>query len=298
MDHRKLPLSALRAFEATARHGRQTSAARELGVTHGAVSRQIQLLEAYLGLALFSGARNSPVLTDAGRMLLPELTAAFGIVHDAIKRIQIADSGILDVACLSTFAMRWLIPRLHRFQDLYPAIDVRLSTREYDVVRTRGRFDLSIIALEAVEKPNANDIVLFPEYLGVVVAQTLAKEQSIGGIEDIARIPRLAASTRRNAWSMWIEAAHMAEAELTPISQVEYEHYSFAIEAAANGLGACVAPYHLVMDDVKNGRLLAPFGFVETGYRYIVRFPGTKSVNATAFCTWLSHETAHCVPLA
>src|SRR5690349_20019571 len=121
MKRRKnLPVAALRAFEAAARHGQMSSAADELGVSHGAISRHVGHLEAFVGAQLFEGTRNRPKLTAEGRVFGFALTAAFDQIEDALRIIGRGDGGILDVACLSTFAMRWLIPRLHDFTARHP----------------------------------------------------------------------------------------------------------------------------------------------------------------------------------
>lgn len=118
---RRLPsLNALRAFEAAGRHGRMSQAADELNVTHSAVSRQVQLLEEALGVSLFEGPRNALRLTEAGRTLVPGLTGAFDQIDTAVRLVADTEDGPLDVSCLGTFTMRWLIPRLHRFQVEYP----------------------------------------------------------------------------------------------------------------------------------------------------------------------------------
>ena len=129
MKNRKnIPIAALRAFEAAARHGQLTAAAEELAVTHGAISRHVSHLEAFIGTQLFDGARNRPKLTAEGRVFGFALTSAFDQIEDALRIIAKGDDSILDVACLSTFAMRWLIPRLHDFAAKYPHYDVRLAT--------------------------------------------------------------------------------------------------------------------------------------------------------------------------
>jgi molybdenum-dependent DNA-binding transcriptional regulator ModE len=112
MDRRqKLPLAALRAFEATARHGRFTAAAEELGVTHGAISKHVSQLEEHIGVPLFEGVRNRPQLTEEGRIFSAALTGAFDQIEDAVRMILKRDIDMLDVACLSTLAMRWLDPK-------------------------------------------------------------------------------------------------------------------------------------------------------------------------------------------
>src|SRR4051794_27441301 len=174
MKRRKaLPLNSLRAFEAAARLGRITAAADELAVTHGAVSRQVSQLEAFLGLDLFEGPRSRPVLTPSGATLLLSLTPALDQIDAVVRTIMDEAGGVLDVACLSTFAMRWLIPRLHHFQNMYPAIDVRLSTDAGRIHASRGRCDLEILAVDRTAKVAVGDVLLFVERLGAVVAPSL-----------------------------------------------------------------------------------------------------------------------------
>ena len=121
------PLNTLRVFEAAARHGSFVRAAQELHVTHGAVSRQIRQLEASLGVDLFERRNRAVFLTPAGDQLHAAATDAFEILTDSIDRIaRRAMSSTLVVSCEPTLAMRWLIPRLSRFQARHPAIQVHL----------------------------------------------------------------------------------------------------------------------------------------------------------------------------
>src|SRR6218665_819144 len=110
---RRIPsLNALKAFEAAGRHGRMTLAAEELNVTHSAVSRQIQHLEAMLGVPLFEGPKNRLRLTEAGTALLSGLGMAFDQIDASVRAVADTDEGPLDVSCPGTFTMRWLIPLL------------------------------------------------------------------------------------------------------------------------------------------------------------------------------------------
>lgn len=290
MKRKNVPLNALRAFEAAARLGRQLNAAEELGVTHGAISRQVRQLEDYLGVPLFQGTRHSPVLTEAGKSLAPALSDAFNEIEAAVRAITETEASVLDVACLSTFAMRWLIPRLHHFYAANPDTDVRLSTKDPKINVPRGRLDLSILVIDSATRPNAEDVVLFSEQLGVVLAPRLIQEKGIAEIADLGQVNQLMTRTRPNAWSNWLEGIGIVPSAGDMGNASEYDHYYFAIEAAASGLGACAVPYHLVLDDLATGRLIAPFGFVETGYRYIARRHRRDNKLAIQFCAWLKNE--------
>lgn len=291
MGHRgALPLNWLRAFEAAARTGRITIAAEELAVTHGAVSRQVSQLAAYVNVPLFEGPRNRPTLTAAGADLLKALTPAFDQIDAALQAARSGDEGLLDVACYSTFAVRWLIPRLHRFRDQNPRVEVRVSTDDRHGDTPRGRHDLIILALGPDVRMATSDTMLFGERLGVVIAPSLIPSGEPARVEHLAGLPRLATRTRPDAWSAWCEAAGSRWAGPHDRPAAEFEHYAFTIEAAATGLGACIAPLHLVADSLRSGRLVAPLGFIDSGYRYVARVVRPSCRKVVRFAEWLRNE--------
>ena len=135
------PLSALRAFEAAARHRSFSKAADELAVTPAAISHQIATLEADLGVKLFQRLNRAVELTPSARELLPGLSEAFGQIHAALRRLRAHnDTGTLTVTASPSFAGKWLVLRLHRFQERYPEIDVRISASDNIVDLGRRRF--------------------------------------------------------------------------------------------------------------------------------------------------------------
>ena len=122
-------LTGLRAFECAARRGGFTAAAAELNVTQAAVSRSVKALEHQLGCALFARGANALVLTREGRELLPELGSAFGLMTKAVERVRsLKASPVLTVGVGPTFALRWLIPRLPRFREAHPGIELHTAT--------------------------------------------------------------------------------------------------------------------------------------------------------------------------
>lgn len=292
MTQRLPPLAALRAFEAAARLGRMTAAADELCVSPGAVSRQVRQLEQHLGLALFAGTKARPTLTAAARTLQPALTQAFEQIQEAVRSLSDAHEGPLDVACFSTFTVKWLIPRLFDFHALHPGIDIRLRTTDTDTGTDAARegCDLLITAIthdsgEALAD-NETSLPLFAEYLGPVMSPAMAGR--IQQPEDLASLPLLHTRGRRNAWDLWAASMDMA---LPGAAGPVYEHYYFTLEAALRGLGAAVAPWHLVMDDVQAGRLAAPFGFTASGYRYLALRRSTAAhARLDTLCTWLQAQ--------
>ncbi|MDJ0932924.1 LysR family transcriptional regulator [Breoghania sp.] len=167
------PLNALRAFEAAGRLGGITVAAEELCVTPSAVSRQVRHLEDVVGTPLFEGPKTALRLTEAGRTLLPSLTVAFDQMDAAISLIADDEDGPFDLSCLGTFKIRWLIPRLHRFQREYPEIEVRLSASGRPVDFKHDGFDLAIRTGEDDWPADAEVTTLLEEWVGPVCAPTL-----------------------------------------------------------------------------------------------------------------------------
>lgn len=294
------PLNALLAFETSARCGRMTLAAQELSVTPGAVSRQVTNLEDWLEIPLFEGTKNNPVLTEAGQVLLPQLRAAFDQIEQSIKTIMHRENTSIHVACYNTFAAKWLMPRLHEFSVLHPDINVHLSAT-MNIDRQRLQQHDVVILAEAIEeiRPSAHNSyldhklidknvqqnILFPEWIGPVMSPLLKMKTPLIFAHDILQEPLLRTTSRTNAWHQW---AALAQINLkTATWKHDYPHYFLSIEAALRGLGICMAPWHLVTDDVNAQRLLAPLGFVKTGLQYIALSQINAKPVVQIFCNWL-----------
>jgi LysR family transcriptional regulator, glycine cleavage system transcriptional activator len=291
MKRRNLSLTALRAFEAAARLGGMSAASRELSVTHGAISRQVQHLERALEIELFAGPRTRPELTAAGRALRTPLTAAFDQIDAALEAIAPSGEAVLDISCLSTFLMRWLIPRLHRFRELHPQIEVRLQASSESGAR-QGRFDLAIVIDDANSRKTRRD-VLFDEWLGVVATPHFFETRRLKEIGQILAGDMLQTATRLDAWDDWKRAAGIDS--VRPTGAV-FEHYYYTLEAVSAGLGACVAPWHLVVGEIQTRRLIAQFGFLRSGYLYATEIrPGARS-KAERFRKWLLTEATAMPP--
>lgn len=289
MPQRHLPsLNALIAFEAAARLGRMTLAADELAVTHGSISRHVRHLEESLGVRLFEGPKNALRLTEAGKALLPHLTLGLDHIEAGVRTIADDDKGTLDVSCTGTFSMRWLIPRLYRFQDINPGIEVRLSASYAPVDFARERYEVAIRLANHPLPPDAPVTPLFAEHVGPVLSPTLAARLDLLQVEHLGRAPLLHTSTRRYAWEDW--AIRTGCLKNTSFAGTEYEHFYYMLEAATAGLGVCIAPWQLVIDDVQAGRLIAPFGFIPSGLSYVALRQPRRHRKAQAFCAWLAQE--------
>lgn len=282
------PLNALRTFEAFARHRSMTRAADELCVTHGAVSRQISALQASLGVMLVSGPRHALVLTEAGVALAERLTPAFGAIEDAVQATRQGRAREIEISCLGTFALKWLIPRLPGFIEAHPEVRVRLSESYATVDFRRDRFDGAIRIIEP------DDV-----YARTISTRFLAQHQgpvgspalmaSLPDLEAVAGATRLRSATFRRAWAAWAELAGVALAPA--VEEREFAHNHSLVEAAISGMGVAVAPWAFVAPDVLAGRLAAPFGFVERPSWFAFLQPeNRKDAAVDAFRDWLVAE--------
>ena len=281
------PLNALRAFEAFGRHGKMTTAADELFVTHGAVSRQIRQLEEWLGYPLTEGPKTQLRLTAQAQRLLGATQAAFDLIQEAAAPVRAPDQE-LRLACHGTLAIRWLIPRLPDFVQRHP--EVRLQLRELT-----GEVDLKAMAdidaalqVRSGSPPAQNQTPILANWYGPVLSP-----QRWSALEwDMGRLlaePRLHTRTWPQAWDNWSEAA----GAVLPSGPVErsFDHFSHVLEAAAAGLGVAMAPWIFVADDVTAGRLIAPLGFIKVpGRLTLVRPHGRPSPGLDHLAAWLVEQ--------
>lgn len=285
----KISLNALRTFEAVARHKNMVRASDELLVTPGAVSRQISELQSSIRFDLFVGPRTHHILTPSGQQLAASITKALDEIETTLIAIDAERDKILDVSCLSTLAVRWLIPRLHTFRQEHPDIDVRLSTDPRTPRKAGTRMDVSILAYPPDHDVGRQDTILFREKLGVILAPSVTGSQQILHPDDFGDIRLLVSKTRPDAWKSWIARQNCSPRDVPYKST--FEHLSLAIEAAASGLGMCVTPAHLVLEDLTSGRLAAPLGFQDSGYVYAAHAHGKPKQKVDNFVDWLRRET-------
>lgn len=265
---RKLPpLNALRAFEAAARLGSISLAADELCVTHGAVSRHVQQLEHWLGLALFERLNRRIVLTDAGRRYQAEIGNAFDQIAQATaQQLQLRQHRVVRVNAPATFSLRWLVPRLSSFQLQHPGIEVRLSTSNVPVDRLGQAFDLIIRG-----GPQQLDGYQAEEFLAEsrlpVCSPRLLAGRPLTRPEQLAHFTLLHAATYPGMWPEWLAQAGLAATG--PWKSLTLEHFYLTLQGALDGLGIAMGPTALVADDVAEGRLVHPFaGPVLAPWRY------------------------------
>jgi LysR family transcriptional regulator, glycine cleavage system transcriptional activator len=289
---RKLPpLNAVRAFEAAARHESFTRAADELHVTHGAISRQVALLESWLGRPLFTRARSQVVMTEAGRRYLAEMTPALDRIAVASNQLQSRGSPTaLLVSAPPTFTMRWLIPRMSSFQRLHADVEIKLTTSTAPVDFSAQAYDIAIRG--ATQPPAACRSQPFMTETIVPICHVDLLERGLRTPADLARHTLIGYATEPYAWASWLEGAGVPD--LKPASVLGFEQMYFALQAAAEGLGVVLVPLFLVADDILGGRLCAPLGTLAAKERryYASTAPisGDTPALQAAFSDWLVRE--------
>jgi DNA-binding transcriptional LysR family regulator len=287
MSRRPIPsLNGLRAFEAFARRGAMTRAAEDLCVTHGAVSRQIKVLEDRLGARLVTGPPHRLALTGAGRELAAALSPAFDMIAAALPGG--ARDEELVISCLGTFAMKWLIPRLPRFLESRPGLRVSIAESHLPADFSAGGLHGAVRIVGGDPIAGVRVQPFMGHWRGPVLSA--ARFAEIG--DDPARLlalPRLHTETFRPAWATWAEAAGI---DLPP-SRLDrvFEHNSYMLEAAAAGLGVAVTPWAFAQSDVERGRLVAPWSFQASADRFAFLRPAlADNPDAEAFGDWLVSE--------
>ena len=270
------PLNAIKAFEAAARLGSFTRAAEELNVTHGAVSRQIHLLEDWLGARLFSRTSRNAVPTRAGADLLAEAGPALDRLATAALHLQSGAQagGLLHISALPTFAMRWLIPRLPEFQREYPLLELRIVTASTPAEQFRMGAD--VVLSGPSRQPGWVASRFLAEMYLPLLSPSLMQERPLRAPADLAQHTLLHAATRREMWRRWLNAAGLAD--LRPARNQVFEHFYFAIQAAIEGLGVVIGPLALVGEELREERLVAPIREPALRTRgYFVYAPDTTS---------------------
>ena len=283
-----LPLNALRAFEAAARHLNLTRAAEELNVTQTAVSQHIRNLEERLGKPLFRRLPRGLALTDEGLQLVPVLTENFARMAQALARMADArPREVLTVGVVGTFAVGWLLPRLRGFQDAHPFVDLRLLTNNNRVDLAGEGLDCAIRFGDGAWHGTDAERLL-PAPLAPLCAPELAAR--LHHPADLAA-QVLLRSYRAHEWHAWFDAAG---APCPVLRGAVFDSSLTLAEAAALGAGVALLPVRMFERELRQGRLAQPFGHtVALGQYWLCRLKSRPPTAALqAFRAWLLRETA------
>jgi DNA-binding transcriptional LysR family regulator len=287
---RDLPsLNALRAFEATARLGSVGRAAGELHVTHGAISRQLRVLEAALGQPLFARQGRGVALTPIGEQLRDNVSDAFGQLRAAWTELQRGQQDAPFVlACAGSLLARWIIPRLERLERELPKLRLHLSPEEDPLAPRQAEPDAALAVAQAPWPAGWQVHVLAPERIGPVLSPRLAGLELLleRGPAALSEQALLHTASRPQAWPAWARASGLV-ADSLHYGQ-GFTHLFYLLEAAVAGLGVAIAPVQLVQDDLDAGRLLAPWGFQQTDASWILATPrGGSDTRVEALAQWM-----------
>jgi LysR family transcriptional regulator, glycine cleavage system transcriptional activator len=255
--HKPRPsLNALRAFEAVARLHSITLAAQELCVTHGAISRQVKSLEETLGMTLLVRSAQSSDPTPDGVRLAEGLSTAFSLIDASIEQLKPES---LTLSCSASIMMYWLIPRIASFHERYPQTELKFNMNFDQIDFVRDKISVAIRASTIEAPKDAIKRNLIEEWIGPVCSPAYAQSIGLSSLQDLAQARLLSTRTRPEAWSDWFSATGVDK--VAGVADGTYDHFYLLIQAAVCGLGIALVPQMLVMDDLKSGKLCAPFGF-------------------------------------
>ena len=284
-------MTALRCFEAAARTGSFTRAAERLNLTQSAVSRQIANLEAMLGVRLFNRSGPYLQLTDRGRGYSDAIAPALGAIQAATARFRSElDEGVIALATLPSFGMRWLAPRLSHLAGELPELVVNLFARSDEFDFATETHDAAI-HFGHPDWPGARCELLFGERCLPVISPALMQASGRGPAKVFDTVPLLSLVNRPEAWDQWAAETGNALGEGRPAAR--YEHFAMLIQATVAGAGAALIPDYLIADELRRETLVAlsPDSVASTGAYYLV-FPESKLESSAfrKFRLWLLNE--------
>jgi len=260
MARRLPPLNALRAFEASARLGSFVAAAAELRVSPAAVSQQVRNLEQYLDMTLFQRLARGLVLTEQGRDYLPELSAGFDLLGESTARVRAKRAdGVLTLTTLAAFANGWLLPRVHRFRERAPRIDLVLRTSRQLMDFRRDAIDLAIRLSPAPARGLHGEALCQEELFPVASPSLFGGRRTPDTLAALAEYPLLH-DTDANpeqpwlGWRGWFERAGLATT--ASARGMQFSDSIVLIGAAVAGLGIAIGRGPHVAPMLARGQLI------------------------------------------
>lgn len=290
MDWRSLPsLATLRAFEAAARHQNLSQAARELNVTHAAISQHVRKLEEELGEPLLLRQGRGMALTDAGRLLADALGSGFATIADGVA--QIRQRGLdraVQISVTPAFASHWLMPRIGSFWAEHPEIKININPSADLVDLRRDGVDLAVRYGDG-NWPNVDTELLTDGEFVVVAHPDLVQGRQVTCLSDLVDLP-------------WVMEDHMMERrriveeegiDLNDVKLTTMQTSDLVSSAVAAGLGVSVQPRSLVDAQIDAGAVVSLYRISqsELGY-YILTRPGAVTQNTATFRDWLRRKGA------
>lgn len=259
------PLTAVRVFEAAARHENFTQAAAELGMTQAAVSYQIRLLEERLGMPLFVRSKRRVTLTDAGRKAAPAISSAFDTLSEAFSGLIAEDQGVLGISTAQTFASTWLASRLGAFQIAHPDLAVRLSTENRLVDFASDPVDVAV-RIGQGPWPGLRQHFLFRSHFTPICSVEFRDRHRLERPEQLLEVPRL--SPDDLWWKHWLAEAGVVADAPAQRRGIALDSQVMEANAAMAGHGIALMTPLFWRRELESGRLVQPFRHIH--------FPGTS----------------------
>lgn len=278
------PLNWLRAFEASARNLSFTGAARDLNMTQSAVSQQIKSLEGFLGRPLFHRRARALELTQTGISYLPVVRDAFRTLAHGTRALTRSQGDVLQIQCNLTFAIQWLAPRLPRFRQAHPDVQIKLSTELWEARDMAEGADVEIrYSLRPSDQVHAE--LLATDHYYPVCAPSYPVT-----LETLADQPLYDCSNMMGTWAIWAEEQALA----WPARPVTYATtYSIPLSVAQAGGGMALGHDTIARGLIDAGQLIAPFSHrarMQEAY-YLIQSPRAQTMpSAQAFTRWLKLE--------
>ena len=293
MSDRLPPLTALRAFEAAARHMSFALAAAELNVTPAALSFQIKSLEAHLGVPVFRRLNRAVELTEAGRVLAPGTSDGFAALSAAWRNAKrVSDTKTLTITAGPAFTSKWLAPRLYEFAQAHPDIELRLSASLRLMDFDRDAVDAAI-RFGRGDDEGLFSTPLIKEWVTPMMTPEMAEQY--GTLEKLSKAPliydeSIAFFKLPTDWPAWCSAAGV---EIDTSSGLRFSQADHALDAAVSGAGVVLARVSLATGALEQGRLVAPFDLgllTEAQFRFICPLGTEDRPHIAAFRSWISKE--------
>lgn len=288
MKRGRLPLTAMRSFEAAGRMSSFSRAAEELFVSQAAISRQVRELETFIGKPLFERLHRRVVLTDAGRLLLDQLTASFDGIDRRLDQIMgAAPARLLRVSVEPAFAGALLVPRLNEFQHLHPEIDVEVDSSAALIEFRSGEAEIAIrhsavsSSWPHTQARHLLDVALTP----VMTPAMLAGGRPLRSPADLRHYPLLH-EYNRDGWARWFTAAGFPE--LAQQRGPLFPDSALVMQAARLGHGVGLGDVDMEADDLATGALVRPFDICAPYGAYWLVAPDFERLSpaAAAFAVW------------
>jgi len=288
------PLNPLKVFEVVARTSNLTAAGNELQVSQSAVSRQITVLEEYLGVQLFTRERIGVRLTEVGEVYARRIKPAFEEISEATKLItQQYSDNVIRLRTYTALTARWLIPRLPRFKHLYPDIEVRISNSSAALDFGSEQCDMAIVLGDG-KWPDAEATLLMEDVIEPVCSPAFfGMTSSSDDLKNALRGKRLLVSQyRKDDWQNWLAYVGI-DGVFEKAEKMTFSSSILTWQAAIDGLGIAIGQQHLLDTDFQAGRLARPFAKpLSTGKAHYIVTPSLQrySSKIAAIKDWLVHE--------